>query len=278
MSVRPGLTWLSPHGEFVRSERFSMHEIAPVPCRVLGFWDLLGDGSLVAALNDNFHMAFCPPIPPSPWRETGLIVRSTDYDGRLDTLGLLPSAERNSPNYRVYGKHLVLAYGPDRVFAGDTGAEGILVLSFEGDTLGVLPTPFDAEPVPRRAKRQERRRLIQADGSEMVGKAYLYPETFPRFGRLVADETGFLWVMAYPELAEPGLSGLVGSNYLGMFVTGVGGDRWRVLDIEGEVVFELRTRFGFFPLEIGADYILGISKDELDVQSVELYALSRSSR
>ena len=32
---------------------------------------------------------------------------------------------------------------------------------------------------------------------------------------------------------------------------------------------------GFYPIEIGADYILGITKDEYDVEAVRLYSLAR---
>ncbi len=275
LSRKPGLTWLSPEGQYVRGERFNLGGAAQVSCRFLGYWDLLSDGSLVTAMPDNFAKAFCPPPPPSPFRETGLIVRSTTYDGGLDTLTILPGIERDWPHYRVYGRNLVLTYGPDRVYAGDTGSDEILVLSFEGDTLDSLPSPFEARPIPSRAMRERRRRLTQPDGTEQLGSAYLYPETYPRFGRLLADAEGFLWVMAYPDLANPELSGLVGQNLTFTFVVGEGGDWWRILDRNGRVVSQIRTAPGFFPLEIGGDYILGISKDELDVQAVKLFQLNR---
>jgi hypothetical protein len=273
LSWKPGLTWFTPEGEFIRSERFNLHQAARVPCRMLGVWELLADGSLITALGDNLQQVGCPPEPESPWRESGLIVRSIHHDGRFDTIGLLPAAERNSPNYRAYGTDLALAFAPDRVYAGDTGADEILVLGFEGDTLQVLSTPFEPVPVPREAKRKDRRRIEQPEGSILIGNEYLYPEFYPRFGRMLTDELGFLWVMAYPKLRDPDAG--VWLSRLPLFTVEDGGARWRVLGRDGTIVAEVRTPPRFFPLEIGKDYVLGISKDEFDVHTVEVYALTR---
>jgi len=58
-------------------------------------------------------------------------------------------------------------------------------------------------PLPPEAKREEVRRFERPDGTVQIGNPYLYPEHYPLFGRLLADEAGFLWVMAYPVLREP---------------------------------------------------------------------------
>jgi len=120
LSRRPGLTWLSPQCDYLRSERVNLNEVVRLPCRIAeGNWHVLGDGSLLTMLADNFSFDPCPPSPDSPWRETGLIVRSSALDGTFDTLGIFPATERNSPNYRAFGRSLVLAFGPGRVYAGD---------------------------------------------------------------------------------------------------------------------------------------------------------------
>jgi len=274
LSRQPGLTWLSPEGDYLRSERVNLNEVARLPCRLSeGNWHLLRDGTLLTVLEDNFFGASCPPSPPSPWRETGLIARSTAFDGTFDTLGIFPSTERNSPNYRVYGRSLVLAFGPDRIFAGDTGAKEILALNFQGDTLLSYQTPWEPDPVPPEAKKDDVRRFARPDGTEEIGNAYLYPDHYPLFGRLLTDDTGFLWVMAYPVILEP-ISSWVLDRLIAALVE-EGGARWRVLSPDGKAVTEVRTPPRFYPLEIGQDYLLGVSKDEMDVETVQLFSLVR---
>ena len=273
-SYRPGLTWLSPQGDYLRSERVNLNQVIRLPCRIgEGNWFMLRDGSLLTVLEDNFGFDPCPPSPESPWRQTGLMARSVALDGTFDTLGIFPATERNSPNYRAYGRSLVLAFGPDRIYAGDTGAQEILALSLQGDTLQRYPTPWEAVPVPAEAKREDVRRFERPDGTVQIGNPYLYPEHYPLFGRLLADEAGFLWVMAYPVLLEPISSWMLERVY-GSLVE-EGGARWRVLGPAGRVVTELRAPQGLVPLEIGEDYVLGVFKDELDVQAVQLHRLVR---
>lgn len=53
------------------------------------------------------------------------------------------------------------------------------------------------------------------------------------------------------------------------------GALWRVVDRDGSPIAELRTPPGFFLLEVGDDYVLGIHKDEVGLESVEVYGLIR---
>jgi len=276
LSYRPGLTWLSPEGDYLRSEKVEWPNVASLPCRLAETnWHVLDDGSIVTLLEDNFGFDPCPPSPDPPWRQTGLLARATAFDGTFDTLGIFPATERNSPNYRAFGHTLALAFGPDRVYVGDTASEEILVLSLRGDTLRVLPTPWSAVPIPPEARKEDVRSFERPDGSVEVGNPYLYPADYPLFGRLLADDVGYLWVMAYPTLLEPVPAPMFESTAALALITEEGGARWRVLDSTGEAVAELRTAPGFFPFEIGEDYVLGVWKDAFDVQAVQLYRLDR---
>ncbi len=284
-SFRPGLTWLSPEGDYVRSQPFSLMSLERLPCRIAeANWSVLPDATLLTVLEDNLGTSGCPPAPEEPWRTTGLVARvDPQAAGRhpgvspgastFDTLAILPATERNSPNYRAYGRSLVLSFGPDRIYAGDTGADEILALGFEGDTLQRYRTPFEPVPIPPAARAEEVRRTIRPDGSVAIGQPYDYPAHYPLFGRLLADAQGDLWVMAYPELQEPVSSWRL--SRVISFVVGEAGARWRVLAPDGALVAEIQTPPRFFPLEIGEDYVLGVAKDELDVEAVQLYRLER---
>jgi hypothetical protein len=273
-SFRPGLTWYAPDGAFVDSKRIDMWGTISAECRLgESNWYGLPDGTFLTVLLDNFGISGCPPSPEEPWRQSGLIARSTLTDPGYDTLAILPATERNSPNYRVYGRELVIAFDRDKIYAADTGGGEILVLSFQGDTLAALPVPFEARPVPPEAKTEDLRRWTDRDGNERVGNAYVYPGTYPRLARILADEEGFVWVMRYPEVTEPVSSWQFFRPF--SFRVGPEGANWRVLNDIGDVVAEVQTPPGVFPLEVGPDYLLGLMRDELDVQSVVLHSLSR---
>jgi hypothetical protein len=87
------------------------------------------------------------------------------------------------------------------------------------------------------------------------------------------DLAGNLWVMRYPASATPFgsyiLEGIRGVRYL------TAGAEWTVIAPDGAALATVRTPPGFHVYEIGEDYILGVGLNELDVQSVRMYALER---
>lgn len=81
------------------------------------------------------------------------------------------------------------------------------------------------------------------------------PDSLPVFGDLVVDRAGRVWVEAYPD-PEPDSA-----------------TSWTVFDRTGRKLSRLRMPGRFRPLEIGAGYVLGVWKDDLDVEYVRLYRL-----
>lgn len=82
------------------------------------------------------------------------------------------------------------------------------------------------------------------------------PATRPAYGRTLSDPTGALWVAEY---ALPGEEP----------------SRWDVLDATGRWLGPVRMPPAFRPLDIGTRYVLGVSRDALDVERVELRRLIR---
>ena len=78
-------------------------------------------------------------------------------------------------------------------------------------------------------------------------------------GRSRADAAGYLWVREYdfPNEARPA-------------------PLWTVFDPDGRMLGLLETPRGLSVSEIGEDYILGVARDELGVESVQLWPLRRS--
>ena len=129
LSRSPGLTWLDPAGEYARSLSFDIWSLGGQPCRIgEGSWFPLPDGSVLTIMEDNFGIPGCPDSPPSPWRQTALLGRQTPPSPDFDTITIIQGTERNTPNYRVYGKSAVIATGEDRLYAMDTGSDTILAL------------------------------------------------------------------------------------------------------------------------------------------------------
>ncbi|MEE8116503.1 MAG: hypothetical protein V3T28_05275 [Gemmatimonadales bacterium] len=73
---------------------------------------------------------------------------------------------------------------------------------------------------------------------------------------LRADALGYLWVERFRRLGESQ-------------------PEWLVFEPEGRWLGTVETPPGIRVTEIGAEYVLGIDRDELDVERVLLYELAR---
>ena len=81
---------------------------------------------------------------------------------------------------------------------------------------------------------------------------------FPPHGGLLADDLDCLWV---EDFQRPGAENRA----------------WNVFDPEGVLAGRLSLPERFNPLEIGRDYLLGVGWDELNVEYVRMYTLTRPS-
>lgn len=94
------------------------------------------------------------------------------------------------------------------------------------------------------------------------------PRRVPAYAALLWDELGNLWIRQYDWTTD---SNWVGGGYLGS--TGPGD--WWVFDGEGKWLGTVEVPDGLDVAQIGADYVLAVHKDELDVERVVLHRLSR---
>jgi hypothetical protein len=105
----------------------------------------------------------------------------------------------------------------------------------------------------------------EAERSEMRRAAY--PEFLPAYSAIVATPAGELWVR------EPDLTGAPGCWCLAGLSTVP--SRWSVFDADGRWLGEVAMPPRFIPLEIGADYVLGRSRDASDRPHALMYRLER---
>ena len=85
-----------------------------------------------------------------------------------------------------------------------------------------------------------------------------YPDRMPAHGPIRMDDDGNLWVQDYsPWTTEP--------------------TRWTVFDEEGRAIGTVTLPPRFTVHQIGSDYVLGMIRDDLDVEQVVVYGLARSA-
>ncbi len=117
----------------------------------------------------------------------------------------------------------------------------------------------------------------QADGSsryegslrvhrERVAAAAKFATTYPAYSQLVLGPAGELWVRHFE--AEDGLT----TNPLR---SNAEPSRWSVFDTRGRWLADCTLPARFVPTDIGTDYVLGISRDDDDIESVTLWRLRR---
>lgn len=81
-------------------------------------------------------------------------------------------------------------------------------------------------------------------------------ERFPAYQAIMAGADGTLRVLQYERPQHEGPS------------------RWLIFDSDGRLTGRLSVPRGFLPLEWGADYVLGVTTDDLGVERVQLYSMS----
>jgi hypothetical protein len=81
------------------------------------------------------------------------------------------------------------------------------------------------------------------------------PETRGMVRNLLVDRLGMIWLNV--EASEPR------------------GTEWLIIDVAGKPIGRVRTPPGLTIHEVGEDYVLGVWRDELDVESVRQYYLKR---
>lgn len=83
-----------------------------------------------------------------------------------------------------------------------------------------------------------------------------FPETFPPFADLVLDSEGYLWAQKYRGPGERST-------------------RWMIVDPDGRWLGTVEGPDAFRLHRAGSDYLLGVHADELGVEQVRMYRLSR---
>jgi hypothetical protein len=215
---------------------------------------------------------------PAPGRRDSLTVshvsRSGEVQGELGwTEGFLRFAALDLGGPVPLSPKPLFAAAGGRVYIGDAMLPRVRVIEPGG-----APLPDIAwQPGPQPSVDETLRTVIdtavaRAPGDRFAGRAYLeaapVPQQLPVYWGMIADSEGFLWIRPYEPLEHAAALG-------GLRNPGEGG-RWIVFAPDGSQVTEIDVPADLQPVSITRDAVVGIHRDDLDVESVRVYALERS--
>ena len=234
--------------------------------------DVLPDGSLFTKNTEGYETT-------GFWRWQSAYALMTADGGTTAALGEYPGPEIYSENVFAEEQRMVYVHTLRHPFAKSTftAVWGDLVAfgTTTKPTRSGLSPATDRSPAssvattcPAHRRRSSRMRTFRerfADLSDdertsRLGVAANVPlvDAFPAYSDVKGDALGYLWVR---EFERPGDES---ENPV-----------WTVFDPEGRALGLVETPAGLTIYEIGADYILGKRTGELDIESVELWGLSR---
>lgn len=254
----PRLSLFDEEGTFVRG-------ITPAPQSLAG---RLSDGTLVTQATVNLASP-----PDGRTRIPSIVVLHAPGSDATDTIATLPGTERhiriNQQDGRIasvemrlvpFGRSAHIAVAADRIYAGATDTYEIGVYAPGSGLTRLIRRMRPNRPVTSEMIEDLRRRNLESARDDNARRAIerqfsetTFPETLPAFSDLRADVAGRLWVKDY--------------------TTGDEENRWDVFEPDGRWLGTVVLPHGLNPMEIGEDYVLGLVRDELEVERVRLHRL-----
>ncbi|MDX1578196.1 MAG: hypothetical protein R3266_06915, partial [Gemmatimonadota bacterium] len=174
---------------------------------------------------------------------------------------VLASGDRLAVRSLVFGRGLHAATSGRRLVIGTDDEPNFEILDREGDRLRIVRWADPPRPVEAGAFERFRDEELDEDAPpplldmwrEMFD-AMPRHQTYPAFASLRTDTEGRIWVADYRAPGEEARW-------------------WSVFDADGLALGRVRTPDGLRVLEIGSDYLLGVIRDELDVERVRLHGI-----
>ncbi len=264
------LSVFDPAGLFVRSARLEIEGRAGMAFAALA--GTLSDGSLLMAgrVIPTDGGVEGPLLAPMPLYRYGT-------DGRLqDSLGTFHGWEattivRRTAEFvgmamadRPFGHSTSVTPAGARIAIGTPFAFSFELFEPDGTLRAIVRLDRANDPVTADDIAAYKSTLLDnsrdAAGQQALQRQadeWEYPETMPAYAPgLKGDRSGNVWVPAF-EIARGSAT------------------RWSVFDPDGRYLGELTTPARFRVFEIGDDYVLGVWRDDLDVEYLRRYQLRK---
>ena len=236
----------------------------------------LSDGSYLARVVHR-RARGAPPVPLGRARDSLSFLRYGPNGEFLDTLGVFLRRIKHGLAFDFMGRSrrgaMTIPFTPSTVVAvaGSTVTIGTST-SYEVSQFtphGVLSRlirkrhsrlpvePSDVDSFLDSLRAQYATGGPEAKTHVMMNEQTPPADSMPAFDDLIVDRDGNLWVSASRHHGDPSI-------------------RWDVFDTEGVWLGVVRGPDGFRVTDIGSDYLLGLWKDDLEVEHAVLYELIKS--
>ena len=230
--------------------------------RFVYFQHSFGDGSVLGRIDAGLSP---DQMPEGIFEATTTYVR-LHATGQIDTVGeFFGNQAFVTPDHSLtnmpFGRSGVVAAAASGFFFSTNDRYELRHYTSTGDLIGILRFPEESRPLTT----TEIEEFVQADLERFDDPAALrkrmafweavpYPEALPAFAELRVDAVGNVWAADYRLTpAEP--------------------FRWTIITPEGQLRGRITTSSRLRILDIGADYVLGVERDELDIERVVVYSL-----
>lgn len=194
------------------------------------------------------------PITTVPGREQLIRIKSSNGDIQSISIGTPP-----------FARLPLSAASGDRLFVATQDVPQVDVYTHDGTLTRIIRTGHAMVPrtsqhtaawidrslegLPADRQRDQREMLSGIPG----------PDLIPPYGDMLIDSSGNLWLQDYDDrLAYTG--------------------DWNVYRPDGRFIARIRLPAGIKVYDIGSDYVLGVERDDLDVEHVRVYRLDRADR
>jgi len=263
------VSYYDADGNLGRSVRFEPDAQVPFP-RTVG---VFSDGSFLAT-KGLFNLGGDPPV--RLFRTEEPLFRLASDGSTASQVGSYPGPEsvmaQTGPRGgwerrgRPFGHRTALAAGGDRFYVADNATYEIRVYSATGQLLQLIRKATASVPIePADIQAFEDSVLAVSDSRQRVQMNRLFaalpppPPVYPAFApEIHVDDESNVWVRETPRPDHQGWE-------------------WSVFSAAGAFLGTVNLPRGAQILDIGAEYILCLEHDELDVEYVRKYRLRRGS-
>ncbi len=219
-------------------------------------------GTVVASMRNPDDLR---PVREGPIRVEMDIQLTSLLSGSSVDLGRVPGDEfyfmQGTLAPRPLGKMTLVAIGDSRVYVAAGDDFGIAVFTLTGKRLAPVGPQQPTVALNRERIDAYIDQAVKASRNGESARGFYrdleYPERLPSYSGLLVDANDNLWAEQY---AVPGDEA---------------GTTWRVYDQDGNLKTSVQMPRGLEVFEVGSDYVLGVWQDDLGVDFVRKYELTK---
>lgn len=198
----------------------------------------------------------------------------------LGSLGAQPTGEyvmEDRPQYRWLGPTRAVATNGTALFVGYGSEYSIRVFTPMGKLTRIIRRAWTPVPITKSdantfvvewSKRWANEPGAEGDKAREDIRNDPKSTKVPAYSQLIADRVGRLWVRE-AHLADAPRAGNMSTSPLVPTV-------WSIFDTAGKWQGDVTMPAFFFPADIGANYVLGVARDDDGVETVVMYSLAPS--